>query len=326
MFNELSLKNKLSIFHLHKTKKTMGYSKWSSDTYTKMQATYSRQSRSAIFRSNAIHADLDPRGLIVRESRDSVEHPNALAIGVFLDVTGSMGRIPEMLIRHKLGSLMDTLIDHGIDDPQVMFSAIGDHLSDRAPLQVGQFESGTEELNDCLSKIFLEGGGGGQNKESYALAWLVGGRHTAIDCFEKRRTKGFLFTIGDEMCWESMDAPRLQNIMGYRQAESLNARQLLQEAQEMYHVFHIHINETGYRDNPTVMHFWRDLLGERFLVLDDHRALAEVIASTVALVSGVDPDRLLQTFDSQTAGSVQQALGDLSVPKRPNSGRRIFRF
>lgn len=303
----------------------MGYSKWSSDTYTQMRATYSGQSRSAIFRSTAMHPDLDPRGLVVRESRDSAAHSNALAIGVFLDVTGSMGRIPEMLIRHKLGSLMDTLIDHGIEDPQVMFSAIGDHITDRAPLQVGQFESGTEELNDCLSKIFLEGGGGGQSKESYMLAWLIAGRHTAIDCFEKRRTKGFLFTIGDEMSWDSADPHRLSGIMGSRLGEPIHARQVLQDAQEKYHVFHIHINETGYRNNPVIMEYWRDLLGERFLVLDDHTALAELIASTVAVISGVDPEYLMQTFDPLTADTIQHAMGGMATPKRPGSGRRIFR-
>ena len=40
-----------------------------------------------------------------------------------------MGRIPELLIRQKLGTLMDTMLDHGVTDPQVMFSAIGDHFT-----------------------------------------------------------------------------------------------------------------------------------------------------------------------------------------------------
>lgn len=303
----------------------MGYSNWSSDHYTEMRAAYSHQSRSAIFRSTSIHPTLEPRGLGIRESRDSVAHPNALAIGVFLDVTGSMGRIPEQLIRHKLGSLMDTLIDHGIDDPQVMFSAIGDHYSDRAPLQVGQFESGTEELNVCLSRIFLEGGGGGQNLESYLLAWLIAGRHTSIDCFEKRGHKGFLFTIGDEKCWDQVDAGRLQNIMGYRQADPVGAQELLEEAQKMYHVFHIHINETGYRNNPVIMDYWRDLLGERFLVLDNHAALAELIASTVALINGVELEQITRSFDPNTANLVQNALQEISGSQRPKAGK-WFRF
>lgn len=306
----------------------MGYSRWSSDDYTQMRAAYAQQSRSAIFRSTSMHPDLDPHGLKTRESRDSLAHPNALAIGVFLDVTGSMGRIPETLIRHKLGSLMDTLIDHGIEDPQVMFSAIGDHFSDRAPLQAGQFESGTEELNECLSKIYLEGGGGGQNMESYLLAWLVAARHTSIDCFEKRRTKGFLFTIGDEKCWDKVDANRLQSMMGYAQTDSISAETILQEAQQFYHVFHIHINETGYRNNVDVMDYWRQLLGEHFLVLDDHNALAELIASTVAIISGVDPDQITNAFDPATAQLVQHTLGGVLARQKPRAriGKRIFRF
>ncbi len=289
----------------------MGYTDWSSDAYTHLKKTYSKKSRGDIFkntRSRKLADELNPFGLKFRESRDSVAHPNSLAIGVFLDVTGSMGRIPEQLIRHKLGALMDTMIDHNIDDPQIMFSAIGDHISDRCPLQVGQFESGTDELNDGLAKIFIEGGGGGQCMESYLMAWLVAGRHTSIDCFEKRGHKGFLFTIGDEKSWHELDANWLKKTMGYSQAETLSAKELLEEAQRMYHVFHIHVNETGYKDNPEVIGYWKDLLGERALILDSHESLAELIASTVAVIRGVDLGILTAGFDPKTASSVKNAL------------------
>ncbi|MCB9296170.1 MAG: hypothetical protein H6559_24080 [Lewinellaceae bacterium] len=303
----------------------MGYAKWSSDAYEHLKGSYSRKSRADIFkhtRSRRISDAMDPYGLTFRESRDSEAHPNSLAIGVFLDVTGSMGRIPELLIRHKLGALMDTLIDHGVADPQVMFSAIGDHVCDKAPLQAGQFESGTKELNECLSDIFIESGGGGGATESYLLAWLVGGRHTSIDCFEKRDTKGFLFTVGDECSWESIDAGALKALMGYEETETLTARGLLAEAQRMYHVFHIHINETSYRDNPHVISYWRDLLGQNFLILDDHRGLAELIASTVALYQGAALETVTAGFDSSTAANVKRALARVSagVTGRPESG------
>jgi hypothetical protein len=245
---------------------------------------------------------------VFRESRDSDAHPNSLAIAVFLDVTGSMGQIPEMLIRHKLGSLMDTLLAHGVEDPQVMFSAIGDHHTDRAPLHIGQFEAGTDELNDCLSKVYIEGGGGGQNMESYLLAWLVGGRHTSIDCFEKRGRKGFLFTIGDEKSWDSVAADRLKDLMGYAQTDPITDAQVLAQAQRMYHVFHIHINETGYKDNPDVIGYWKKLLGERALILDNHMAVAELIASTVAVINGANLDKVAAEFDAATANSVKNAL------------------
>ena len=150
----------------------MGYTSWSSDAYSHLKTAYSGKSADQIF-SSGMNPTMDPHGLVFRESRDSDAHPNSIAIAVFLDVTGSMGQIPEMLIRHKLGSLMDTLLAHGVEDPQVMFSAIGDHHTDRVPLQIGQFESGTDELNDCLSKVYLEGGGGAKtwNPTSWPGWW-----------------------------------------------------------------------------------------------------------------------------------------------------------
>lgn len=285
----------------------MGYTSWSSDAYSHLKTSYSSKSADEIF-SSVINPLMNPLELAFRESRDSDAHPNSLAIAVFLDVTGSMGQIPEMLIRHKLGSLMDTLLAHGVEDPQVMFSAIGDHHTDRAPLQIGQFESGTDELNDCLSKVYIEGGGGGQNMESYLLAWLVGGRHTSIDCFEIRGRKGFLFTIGDEKSWDSVSADRLKDLMGYAQTDPITDAQVLAQAQRMYHVFHIHINETGYKDNPDVIGYWKKLLGERALILDNHMAVAELIASTVAVINGANLDKVAAEFDAATANSVKNAL------------------
>ena len=59
-----------------------------------------------------------------------------------------------------------------------MFGAIGDATCDRAPLQVGQFES-DNRMDDDLGRILLEGGGGGQKTESYELAMYFMARHTA---------------------------------------------------------------------------------------------------------------------------------------------------
>src|SRR5690349_12152121 len=124
----------------------MGNSSWSNDAYRHLKANYSNKSTAQVFGSRSIDKDMCPRGVKFRESRDSAAHPESLAIGVFLDETGSMGAIPEMLVRHKLGHLMNTLIDHGVPDASVLFGGIGDQYSDRSPLQVGQFESGTNEL------------------------------------------------------------------------------------------------------------------------------------------------------------------------------------
>lgn len=307
----------------------MGYTNWSSSAYANLKADYSKKSTNAIFKSNKtrkVADDLNPYGLNFRESRDSSAHPHSLAIGVFLDVTGSMRNIPEHLIRHKLGSLMDTLLDHGIEDPQVLFAAIGDHVSDRAPLQVGQFESGTDELNHCLSSLYLEGGGGGQLMESYLLAWLIAGRHTSIDCFEKRNKKGFLFTMGDEKSWDEVDAECLKRLMGYTEASDMSAKDVLAQAQRMYHVFHIHVNEASYRDDPRVIDYWRELLGENLLILDDQNAIAELIASTIAVIHGVKLDHLAASFDSNTAAAVKNALVNVSGRILPTQDSGIIKL
>jgi len=290
----------------------MGGTSWSSDSYSRIASSHSTKSKDDIFTSTSLASDMSPKGVKFREARDSDAHPESLAINVFLDETGSMGDIPYILVKEKLGALMETIMKHGIPHPAVLFGGIGDHHSDRSPLQVGQFESGTEELNLWLTKIFLEANGGGQDMESYLLAWLFAARHTSIDCFEKRGVKGFLFTIGDERSWDSVDGESLKNLMGYSASEGITDAEILAEAQRTYHVFHIHVNCTGYKDNKTVIGYWRKMLGERCIVLEDYNALAEVIASTVAVMHGVDLKSITANFDKNTAKLVSGALANIT--------------
>jgi hypothetical protein len=284
----------------------MGNSSWSNDAYKHLRANYSTKSTAQVFGNTSIDKDMSPRGVQFRESRDSAAHPESLAIGVFLDETGSMGSIPDMLVRHKLGNLMNTLIAHGVPDAHVLFGGIGDQYSDRSPLQVGQFEAGTDELNKWLTKIFLEGNGGGQSMESYSLAWLFFARHTSIDCFEKRNQKGFLFTIGDEGVHKMLERDFLTDLLGYRFHEDIPAEQLLAEAQRMYHVFHLHVTETG--ASPGIIDGWRKLLQEKLIIVEDHNNIAEIIASTVAVVMGADLKKVVTAFDATTAKQVSNAL------------------
>ena len=292
----------------------MGYTKWSDDAYDYLKTSRSSSSVNDIFTNNSRGRASDrmlPFGVKFRESRDSDAHPESLSIAVFLDVTGSMGKIPEILVREKLGALMNTLIEHGVAHPQILFGAIGDHHSDRFPLQVGQFESGTNELDMWLTDIYIEGGGGGQNRESYTLAWLFCARHTSCDCFEKRGQKSFVFTIGDEMAWDVLQQAKLKDLMGYSQGEDLSDKQLLTEVLKSYHAFHIHINQGSYNNDPEVLGYWKDILGERLIILDDYNLVAETIASTVAIIHGIDMSKVLSSFDAKTAKSVGNALANI---------------
>jgi len=290
----------------------MGSSTWSNDAYTHLKKDYSTKTTAQIFTSNRLNKDLNPNGVKFRESRDSDVHPNSIAIAVYLDVTGSMGSIPDYLVRNKLGLLMNTLIAHDVPDAHVLFGGIGDHYTDEAPLQVGQFEAGTDELNDCLTKIYLEGGGGGQNMESYSLAWLFASRHTSIDCFEKRQQKGFLFTIGDEAVHPTIEKTRLKELLGYGFGEDVSTEHLLAEAQRMYEVFHLQITQTSTGSAPVILKKWQELLGERVIIVKDYENIAEIIASTVAVVLGANLQKITAGFDTKTSNQVTTALAKVS--------------
>jgi len=290
----------------------MGYSSWSKDAYTNISSSYASKSADDIFTSAAV-SDMLPVNLGIRESRDSDEHPNSVAVMVFLDVTGSMGRIPEDIIKNELGTLMNTIIDNGVPDPQILFGAIGDHHSDRVPLQLGQFESGTEDLDKWLKNTFIEGNGGGQNMESYLLAWIVAGRHTSIDCFEKRNEKGFLFTIGDESNWDTLSADSLKKLLGYAQADDVTDVQLLEEAQRLYNVYHIHVNEGSYRNDSRILGYWKKMLGERLIILDDYHAICAAIATVVAVQHGADIKDVTSKFAANIAGIVTTALATVNT-------------
>jgi hypothetical protein len=288
----------------------MGSGSFSTSTYNYVSKDrdYTKKSADAIF-SKSLKDSMNPAKFKdgMRECRDSDDHPYSVPIMVFLDVTGSMGSIPEKLIKDKFPDLMETLIKNNVEDAQVCFGAIGDHISDKVPLQCGQFEQDTVKLLDSLQDVFIEKGGGGQYMESYPLAWYTAAYHTSTDSFEKRGLKGFLFTIGDENFHKKYDGKTICNIMGIGEAEEKTAQQLYDAACEKYHVFHIHVNDGSYTMKQLGTG-WEDLLKERLLILKHSDNVAELIATTVAVINGADMDKVLSSIDKDAATNVSTAL------------------
>lgn len=242
---------------------------------------YASKSASEIFTQNALrmaHESMNPNGVIFREARDSDVHPNTVPIILGLDVTGSMGHIPHELIKEGLPKLMGGIIQGGVPDPALLFLGIGDHECDRYPLQVGQFESGDEELDMWLTRTYIEGGGGGNAGESYLLAWYFAAFHTKTDAFEKRGQKGLLFTVGDEPGLKTLPASGIKEIMGQGQ-QIYTHLELLAEAQKKYDVYHISVLHSGQAVNADVE--WKELLGQNCLSIEDHREIPNVIKKII---------------------------------------------
>jgi hypothetical protein len=249
---------------------------------------YHTKSAQEIFTSKSMNNAMDPSGVGIRESRDSEEHPESLAIMLALDVTGSMGTIPHHLVKDGLPEVMQGIIQRGVEHPQVLFVGFGDHECDRAPLQVGQFESSDELLDKWLTDLFLEGGGGGNNGESYMLPWFFAANHTAIDCMEKRGQKGFLFTVGDEPVLPQLPSSAVKEIMGEPQAQDYSTLELLDKARENYNVYHLHLRQGSNGRRQDVIDGWKQLMGnEGLVVVEDYREIPKKIAEIVSAHAGV---------------------------------------
>lgn len=308
----------------------MGFSNWSDAAYQARQSyrqqkkqsafTYDQQVRTSGVKQ--VHQQMNPHG-VTRESRDSLEHPNSVAIGVIFDVTGSMGNVPRVL-QTKLGKLMRVLVQKGyVEHPQVLFGAVGDAYCDAVPLQIGQFEAGLE-MDDDLGKIFLEGGGGGQVHESYELALYFMAHHTVMDCYEKRGKKGYLFTIGDEKPYPTVSHQQIHKHIGDRRLRDIAIEQVMADVQQRYEHFHIIPTQTSHGQSQEVQDRWRALVGERVLLLDDEAAVCETIALAIGLCEGTlfDPnqgadDLIGAGYDATAATTAATALVPYAAARGP---------
>lgn len=307
----------------------MGYSDWSDKAYEHISASRKSMTeedvRAKVFRSGTagLSPTLNPRGVKVRESRDSANHPESNAISVFFDVTGSMSGIPAMFAKEKLGGLMSMLVSKNVvPHPQVLFGAIGDSRSDRYPFQVGQFETDVA-MDKCLTEIILEGGGGGSMSESYGLAHYFTARHTSTDCWEKRGKKGYLFTFGDEKVYDKLTSEEIQKIFGDASQGSESLTDLIRECETKWNVFHFVVGGgTSHGEDPAVLAHWRALLGERALKLDRPSEICETIVATIGLCEGksIDDVSSILSGSGASAGTVKTVTNAI-VPLRDSLAR-----
>jgi hypothetical protein len=273
----------------------MGGSRWSEEDYhTSVQSSVVNHGTPFVHHANinsgkaakGVHDDLDPRKLKDgrRESRDSAAHPDSTGVLVFLDVTGTMEAVVKQ-IHASLPQLMGLLTRKAyLADPQLCFCAVGDAVTDQAPLQVGQFESGAEMEGD-LSKIWIEGQGGGQAMESYELGAYFGVHHTVLDCVENRGKLGYAFFIGDERPWPKVHAEHIRKWFGVGEAQDIPTTQIFKELQELYHVYFI--LPLGSSNGDRYKREWQDIIGaENVLVLSDPNACAELIAAQIGMCEG----------------------------------------
>ena len=241
----------------------MGWGGYSYFSASSRAADRVDMSAAEIFKSRSMNQKMDICDKI-RECCDSEEHPNTLPIIIALDVTGSMGRIPENLIKGGFAEIMNSIYEAGVVDPQVCFLGIGDPIYDDAPLQVAQFETSDQTLDEWLESMWIEGGGGGNNFEGYILSWYFAARHTNCDAITKRGQKGILITIGDEKVTPKLTKSQIRDIFGDTVQDDISCEDLFAEVSENWNTYHISM---AYRKGDSFLQSW-NFLGDNHIVID----------------------------------------------------------
>lgn len=249
----------------------MGGGAYSFSSRSTRTQDYATKSIKEVFKQSHVHESMDPKNIRLRESRDNEHNPNTLAIMLGLDITGSMGVIPKMLIGEGLPDMIKKLKKVGVEDPAVLFMGVGDSRCDSGPFQVGQFESDDKLMDKWLENVWLEGNGGGNSGESYLWPWWLAANHVTTDCWEKRNQKGFLFTIGDEPCHPTIETDEFKRVIGAGETKTM--RELYNKASERWEIYHLCLGSCE---------AWKDFPKERLIHISDYRTIPDVLAKIVA--------------------------------------------
>jgi hypothetical protein len=300
----------------------MGYGNYSATAHDAIVRARAALPTQQVFQQTACHPLMSPKGVKARESRDSAEHPRSISIVFALDVTGSMGEIPARLAKHELPHFMKLLTDCRIPDPQILFMAVGDATSDRAPLQVGQFESTAELMDRWLTWSFLEGNGGGLGSESYELALYFLATHTVMDCFEKRKKRGYLLMTGDELPYPVVSRHQVEAIIGDQLDDDVPVEEVVAELEESFEPFFL-VPDPQRR--ARCERRWRDLLGDRVVCMTSAADTCYVAAGAIGLSEGIlaDVDALAHRLEGAGAprervrGAVQALAAYAASLERP---------
>lgn len=230
----------------------MGSGSWSSSTFasystskgrsvdTKTGAVVGGLSAQEMFSQRKIAEELNPYN-VMRECRDTEEHPNTVPVILALDVTGSMGK-GAVKVAQQLNIIMTELFKK-VKDVEFLIMAIGDFAFDTAPLQASQYESDVR-IAKHLDKVYFEGGGGSNLFESYTAAWFFGLYQTDLDCW-KRGKKGIIITLGDEPLNPYLPKKELQEVTGISVQDDVQTKDLYKKASEKFSIYHLAIDDTS---------------------------------------------------------------------------------
>ena len=299
----------------------MGRGSYTADDWSKLRNSRNLDSgtkQSEIFKNTQCDPRFDPKFIQMREARDSEDHPESTPIIIGLDVTSSMGYLSEKVAKESLNETMMKLYStSAVKDPALMFAAYGD-FEDVSPLQVTQFESDIRVAEQLLD-LWLENGG--QCKVMLSLLWYFAAKHTALDCYEKRHKKGFLFTIGDEApCRMGGLTRTYKKVFGERVDASV--KEIFQEAQNKFEIFHLFLADTLEPGSRSIL----NLLNGRTMQIapSEIGAIPEILISVMQMIEGKSMEDAVIQWPELKRPIVQKALKYLRIKKKNKNIEAVF--
>ena len=299
----------------------MGSSRFDPKAYASYATATASFDHTTSYNTAATHArkasidpktSFNPKVIKVRESTKSDLNPHPTPVIVGLDVSGSMGRVVEAM-RKGLGTLFEEIIKRDpVSDPHVLAMAIGDMEWDTTPVQATQFEADPVTIGKQIEDLYLERGGGGNDHESYLGPLYFALMRTSCDAFKEGR-KGYIFTVGDEQPQQKLTKGEIERWFGDQPTKDYTAEELVATVERNWNVFHIIVAEgnhmLSYRDRT--IKEWRELMGQRVIVLEDHTKMAETIISAIEVTEGRDKDSVVKSWSGDTSVVVASAIAGL---------------
>ncbi|WQJ53398.1 MAG: hypothetical protein [Wendovervirus sonii] len=265
----------------------MGCGSFSQDSYIRYCKSTGRSYNTAtdrasgqFYKETSLNEAMNPKN-VIRECVNNEEHPNTVPVILGLDVTGSMGSACKETAE-ALAKIVKTLYNK-FKDVEIMIMGIGDFVYDKAPLQVGQFESDVRIAAD-LDKIYMEHGGGGNNYESYSAAWYFGLYHTKLDCYDLQKHKGIIITMGDEPLNPNLSNHDINKFIGDTLQANVETPNLYEEASKKFDIFHIAVDDPHdcyERNADDIEKTFRPLLGQN-LVISNISKLSDTICDCIS--------------------------------------------
>jgi hypothetical protein len=114
------------------------------------------------------------------------------------------------------------------------------------------------------------------------LAFHFFARHIAMDCWEKRQRKGYLFMTGDEPSNTTLSGALVKQWLG-SDLQDMPLADVIADVRRTFHPFFIAPDR---KRGAGVSAFWTPYLGDSFISLDDPADTCAAAAGLVALGEG----------------------------------------